>query len=355
MYTTPSAGLYTSIGTVGPQIRDDSTAFNVGLGNGTFAAWTANGGNTAVGYQALTALTTGKSNTAIGYLALNAIVATATADFNTAVGSEAGFGATGVTGSALLGYRAGGGASTGMTGINNTCVGDLSGSTLTSGHDCTFVGQSAGGNNVTANYVMALGSAAANAVANTCIIGGTGAAALTDISPGTAGACTLGSAFPFSGLYLGTTGAFSIKKAVQVTLTQAQVVGMFATPVQLIAAPAAGNAVFIDSCVLNRVGGSAVFTGGGTIVVQYTNTIHGAGLSATAGATAAAATFLTSTTTNGFQALTGLNMGPVGAGTTSSSIIATGIFLSNQGAAFANAGAGASVIVTISYTASTLS
>lgn len=61
------------------------------------------------------------------------------------------------------------------------------------------------------------------------------------------------------------------------TLSNANLTGMYATPVQAIAAPGSGKAIIVKQVFVQHEYGSAAFTGGGAIVLQYGNTANGAG------------------------------------------------------------------------------
>lgn len=80
-----------------------------------------------------------------------------------------------------------------------------------------------------------------------------------------------------------------------VPLTAAQFNGMFATPVQLVAAPGANTMISVEKVVLQMTFGSADFAAGGVVVAQYGNTIHGAGTPAST--TEAAADFFAAANT----------------------------------------------------------
>ena len=82
--------------------------------------------------------------------------------------------------------------------------------------------------------------------------------------------------------------ALDVAASVTVALTAAQINGMYATPVQLIAAPGAGKLIVIDSILWDVAFVSAQYAAGGAIAAQYGNTIHGAGPAASG--TLAAAT-----------------------------------------------------------------
>lgn len=63
-----------------------------------------------------------------------------------------------------------------------------------------------------------------------------------------------------------------------VSLTAAQIIGMFATPVELIAAPGSGKALIVSDVTFSFTVGGTQFTGGGSVRVVYagdTNNILG--------------------------------------------------------------------------------
>lgn len=65
---------------------------------------------------------------------------------------------------------------------------------------------------------------------------------------------------------------------IDVTLTAAQVLGMFAAPFQLVAAPGAGFAVHVNKCIIEVVTvGFTAFAGGGVVAPQIDSTVHGGG------------------------------------------------------------------------------
>jgi len=64
---------------------------------------------------------------------------------------------------------------------------------------------------------------------------------------------------------------------VEVSLTAAQLNGMYATPVQVIAAPGANKAILVNHAVLNMTFVSAQYAAGGVVGLQYGNTAHLAG------------------------------------------------------------------------------
>lgn len=81
--------------------------------------------------------------------------------------------------------------------------------------------------------------------------------------------------------------ALDVAATATVALTAAQINGMYATPVQLIAAPGSGKLILIDSILWDIAYGAAQFASGGAIQAQYGNTVHGAGSPASASIAAA--------------------------------------------------------------------
>jgi hypothetical protein len=81
--------------------------------------------------------------------------------------------------------------------------------------------------------------------------------------------------------------ALDVAATATVSLTAAQVNGMYAAPVQLIAAPGAGKLILIDSILWDIAFVSASYAAGGAIQAQYGNTVHGAGPQASASIAAA--------------------------------------------------------------------
>jgi len=59
------------------------------------------------------------------------------------------------------------------------------------------------------------------------------------------------------------------------TITNTDVNGMYATPIELIVAPSANQAIIVNNFVLELIYGSAPFAGGGNVYLQYGNTAHG--------------------------------------------------------------------------------
>lgn len=115
---------------------------------------------------------------------------------------------------------------------------------------------------------------------------------------------------------------------VQVALSSANILGMYATPVQMIATPGSGFMIVIVNASMETLPSGTAYLLGGPVTLQYGNTNHGGGDSATGG-TLAAADILGATST--------LYTFPLPA-TSSAYVIATdsnkGIFISNSVAAF---------------------
>jgi hypothetical protein len=136
--------------------------------------------------------------------------------------------------------------------------------------------------------------------------------------------------------------ATNIRQFLQVPLTLAQFTGMYAAPVQVIAAPAAGSIIYIDKFSVDVTYGSAALANGGAVGLQYGNTVHLAGDAASATIPAASFTGI------GANAQVGA-VGAMAVGANS----ATGIFISNATAPFIT-GTGDTFNVNLWYTISTL-
>jgi len=152
-------------------------------------------------------------------------------------------------------------------------------------------------------------------------------------------AVTLGNGLSFSGTTLQVNPGLAQQATVALTL--AQFLGMYATPVQILAAPGAGLMNIVDSLYINGVYGSAALAGGGVVGAQYGNTAHLAGEQASA--TEAAADFIAMAANTMFRIGGGL-----GTGALTSGAINTAIYLSNATAAFTG-GTGDSFSVIVNY------
>lgn len=124
----------------------------------------------------------------------------------------------------------------------------------------------------------------------------------------------------------------------QVALTAAQWNGMYAAPVALIAAPGANKMIIVDKLSLAMTFVSAQYAAGGAVAAQYENTVHGAGVAATA--TIAAATI------NGLAASTVENLAGA-ASIVYAAAVNQGLYLSNATGAFTTGDS--TWVVTVNY------
>jgi hypothetical protein len=122
--------------------------------------------------------------------------------------------------------------------------------------------------------------------------------------------------------------ALDVAATATVTLSSAQILGMFAAPVQLLPAPGAGNLIIIDSILWDVAFGTTQYAAGGAIQAQYGATVDGAGPAAS-GSLAAA-------TLNGVAASDFLsNAGSAGIlNVARTAALNTAVYLSNATAAF---------------------
>ena len=157
---------------------------------------------------------------------------------------------------------------------------------------------------------------------------------------------TLANTLAFSGTTLQVAPA--VYQYATGSLTLANLTGMYAAPVQILAASVAGSgkAIIVDKFLLNTTYGSAAFTAGGVMLLQYGNTADGAGTAATS---TVAASVLTGLTANGMISFSGAALGGI-----SSAAINAGIYISNQTQAFAT-GTGGSATYQIWYKVVSLS
>ena len=121
--------------------------------------------------------------------------------------------------------------------------------------------------------------------------------------------------------------ALDVAATATVTLTAAQVNGMYAAPVSIVAAAGAGKLILIDSILWDIAFVSAQYAAGGAIQAQYGNTVHGAGSPASASIAAA--------TLNGVAA-SGYIANGSGSATLNApaTVLNTAVYLSNATAAF---------------------
>jgi hypothetical protein len=133
--------------------------------------------------------------------------------------------------------------------------------------------------------------------------------------------------------------ALDVTATATVSLTAAQIAGMYATPVQLVAAPGAGKLIVIDSILWDIAFDTTQYTGGGVIAAQYGNAPDGAGPAAS-GTLAAAS--LNAVAANAFLSNGGI-AGALNVSKTAS--LNTAVYLSNATAAFATGNSTATLYV----------
>jgi hypothetical protein len=122
-----------------------------------------------------------------------------------------------------------------------------------------------------------------------------------------------------------------------ITLSAAQIIAMYTTPVQLIAAPGAGKSIVVAKAAFTIVRTSTAFTGGAAAIVQYDSTANGGG-------TQALDSTLASTVITGAAGTTvSLRNGAIISDLASTSIQNKGLFISNGTAVFA-AGTGTATV-----------
>lgn len=138
-----------------------------------------------------------------------------------------------------------------------------------------------------------------------------------------------------------TTAALNGDQIATVTLTQAQVQGMYAAPVQIVAAPAAGFSLYVNSCVVINNYTTTAFATGTAPILQYGNTVHGGGTNALS--TTFAATLFTAT------AISWGSLAAPNAGTAITGTAATGLFFSNATGAYTGGTAATTVVVIVQY------
>lgn len=79
-------------------------------------------------------------------------------------------------------------------------------------------------------------------------------------------------------LALTTDIGADVRATATVALTSAEILGMYATPKQLVAAPAAGQAIIVENIEVLHTYSTAQYTGGGACKVQYKSTANGGGV-----------------------------------------------------------------------------
>lgn len=115
------------------------------------------------------------------------------------------------------------------------------------------------------------------------------------------------------------------------TLTNANLAGMYAAPVNILPAPPAGYMYVVTNFVMNALNATAAFGGGGNIAIQYGNAANGVGPLATA---AVAAAILSTDAANRVASTTGILTQTLSANLIDGTLNHAGLFISNIGAAF---------------------
>ncbi len=129
--------------------------------------------------------------------------------------------------------------------------------------------------------------------------------------------------------------------SVTVTMNTASVIGAYATPVQILPTPGAGKAIMVLSAqIVTEV--STPFATGGVAIIQYGNSVHGAGTLAIDATTPAAEITAASSQIYTQYGLASTTV------TATAAITATGIYFSNQTGAFTD-GTGSTVSVVLTY------
>lgn len=153
----------------------------------------------------------------------------------------------------------------------------------------------------------------------------------------TTGGYVVDSGVPVANLVQSSGGSVS---SIAVVLSTAQVTGAYATPVQVIAAPGSGKVILIQELsVYTASTGNTAYASGGVGVVQYGNTVHGAGTNALTATVAAANITAASSQVIG---------GYVGSNTALTGVSNSAVYFSNQTGAFTN-GTGTNVTLYITY------
>lgn len=124
-----------------------------------------------------------------------------------------------------------------------------------------------------------------------------------------------------------------------VALTAANLIAMYATPVEIVPAVQGFN-IIVDSVDFDITRTSTAFTGGGVVAVQYAATANGAG-------TATTATIAATVVTGAAGRTVTARIPVVQSDVATASITGIGLYISNQTAAFA-AGTG-TASVTVKY------
>jgi len=166
----------------------------------------------------------------------------------------------------------------------------------------------------------------------------------SDIANGTIAAANIGTGtITSTQIAAGTIGNAAVSpyllQYAQISVTAAQIIAAYATPLLLVAAPASGTSISINNALIRFTAGATAFTGGGAMSIQYGNTAHGAGGTPV---TTLAASQVTSATSsdNQLQSVAATTVIPQ----------ATALYLSNATAAFATGNGTMTIFIWYSIT-----
>lgn len=119
----------------------------------------------------------------------------------------------------------------------------------------------------------------------------------------------------------------SVLQAVEVEVTAAQLLAMYATPLEIVPA-VTGKAIIVDNVEFDMTRTATAFTGGGVVALQYKNTANGAG-------TPVHATIAATVLTGAAGRVVSHRIPVVLSDVAAADIVGAGLFLSNASQAFA--------------------
>lgn len=131
--------------------------------------------------------------------------------------------------------------------------------------------------------------------------------------------------------------AADVQKVIEVDLTAANIIGMYAAAIEVVAGVAA-KAIIVDDVVLDLTGTATQFVNGGVVGVQYKNTVNGAGQLVHADIAAAV---VTGATARIITHRVGADISSIAV----ADIIGEGLYISNKTAAFATGTGTAKLII----------
>jgi hypothetical protein len=139
-----------------------------------------------------------------------------------------------------------------------------------------------------------------------------------------------------------------VRATATVALTQAEIIGMYAAPKQLVAAPAAGEVISVEAIEILHTYSTTQYAGGGACKVQYDSTVNGAGTAISADIDAVVKAASTTNTMNRLGS-TILPVAAAGVDMAAAGIVAKGVFLSNASGAYSAGNAGNVLKLRITY------